>query len=310
MDLNTLPERIHVLCCQETTYQCSPYLSPEFQRMKLQESKLENDAYSSFPNSFGREDNSDTNSMGINECWREKICEWSYQVIDHFDFNREVVAVSLSYLDRYLCTRHVNKKLFQLAATTSLYMAIKLYEPSTLRMSSFVELSRGYFTTDHIIAMEQSILSDLSWKMHPPTSLCLVKHLLYLFDYCNIQCSASTKHDIKELARFLCELSVCDYFFVTKKPSTVAVASLATAIDHIPSSRLHHSIKARFFDCVRNITNIEPESYEVMDCRPRLEEMYKQGAAQNPEIMEERGPSPNFVGNHPVGIYDGSKMNP
>lgn len=79
-------------------------------------------------------------------------------MVDHFDFSREVVAVAMSYLDRYLCARKVNKKMFQLAAMTSLFVAIKLYEPSALKLSSLTGLSRGFFTPEHIIAMEQSIL--------------------------------------------------------------------------------------------------------------------------------------------------------
>ena len=31
---------------------------------------------------------------------REKMCEWSYRVCDHFETGREIVAVSFSYLDR------------------------------------------------------------------------------------------------------------------------------------------------------------------------------------------------------------------
>lgn len=157
MDLITLPDRIATLCKQESTvYRCQPYLSPEFQTMRKEDSTFNSD----FHCCAAQNDGSDSsNATGrINECWREKICEWAYQVIDHFDFNREVVAVSLSYLDRFLCVRHVNKKVFQLAAMTSLYMAIKLYEPSSLRMASFIELSRGYFTVQHIIGMEETIL--------------------------------------------------------------------------------------------------------------------------------------------------------
>ncbi len=146
---------------ESVVYTCQDYLSSEFQARQAKE--VANDSSDSSECQFtsGLSSGSLTSSSsrtGINECWREKICEWSYQVIDHFDFNREIVAISLSYLDRYLSTRPVNRKIFQLAAMTSLYLAIKLYEPSNLRMSSFIELSRGYFSTEHIVAMEEAIL--------------------------------------------------------------------------------------------------------------------------------------------------------
>jgi Cyclin, N-terminal domain len=102
-----------------------------------------------------------SNSSGsINDIWREKICEWSYQVIDHFDFNREVVAISFHYLDRFLAGRaDCGKKVFQLAAMTTLFLAIKLYEPGDkLSMPSMIQLSRGYFKVEQMVAMEVAIL--------------------------------------------------------------------------------------------------------------------------------------------------------
>lgn len=174
MDLNFIPDHISALCRQEAHYKCEDYLSPEFQRAR--QGSLAQDIID-ISSSIGSSDSS--NSPGrINEFWREKICEWEYQVIDHFDFNREVVAVSLSYLDRFLCTRAVSKKVFQLAAMTCLYMAIKLYEPTPLNVAAFIELSRGFFMVDHVIAMEETILRlvhwlelDLSYFLDQPSKL-------------------------------------------------------------------------------------------------------------------------------------------
>lgn len=101
---------------------------------------------------------SSSSHSGINEVWREKICEWSYQVIDHFDFSREVVAVSVHYLDRYLGRVPVTKKSFQLVAMTALYLAIKVYEPGSLSMTSMIELSRGFFSPEQMETMELAIL--------------------------------------------------------------------------------------------------------------------------------------------------------
>ena len=97
----------------------------------------------------------------INEDWRSKICEWSYQVIDHYDYDREIVAVSLHYLDRYLCKRTVDKRTFQLAAMTTLNLATKLYSPRHQQFSVHMlrGLCQGKFDEEHIAAMEQSILA-------------------------------------------------------------------------------------------------------------------------------------------------------
>jgi len=148
-----LLERMDVMLKQELSfYRTEDYLAPEFQQ---------NLSAASYDAIFKSSTDSTSSSSSINEVWREKICEWSYQVIDHFDFSREVVSVAIHYLDRFLATRTVNKKLFQLAAMTCLFLAIKLYEPGRLSMSSMIELSRGYFTVDQMATMETSILRSV-----------------------------------------------------------------------------------------------------------------------------------------------------
>ena len=151
-----LLERLDVMLKQEVgPYATVDYLAPEFQQKLPLVSDDELIRSSTASQSSA---SSTSSSSSINELWREKICEWSYQVIDHFDFSREVVSVSIHFLDRYLATRTVNKKIFQLAAMTCLFLAIKLYEPGRLSMQSMIELSRGYFMVEQMVAMETSIL--------------------------------------------------------------------------------------------------------------------------------------------------------
>ena len=148
-----LLERMMVMFQQEQgDYKTVDYLALEFQLMLASSGELQGEQSSADATSLS------SSSSGINDVWREKICEWSYQVIDHFDFSREVVSISLHYLDRFLATRHCSKKVFQLAAMTSLFLAIKLYEPGKLSMTSMIELSRGYFNVEQMVAMEMEIL--------------------------------------------------------------------------------------------------------------------------------------------------------
>lgn len=147
-------DRIEVMLRQEeTSYRTDDYLLPDFQQ-KL--TPCENESSFGTLNESGG--SSQSSSGTINESWREKICEWSYQVVDHFDMSREVVMIAMNLLDRYLASHSVNKKVFQLAAMTALFLAIKLNEPGKLTMASMIELSRGYFHVEQMAAMEVSIL--------------------------------------------------------------------------------------------------------------------------------------------------------
>ena len=153
-----LLERMAVMFQQEEqSYKTVDYLAPEYQNMLI--SRCDGNRTEMTNGAPCTEASlSSTSTSGINDIWREKICEWSYQVIDHFDFSREVVSVSIHYLDRFLATRSCNKKEFQLSAMTTLFLAIKLYEPGKLSMHSMIELSRGYFQVEQMIAMEMAIL--------------------------------------------------------------------------------------------------------------------------------------------------------
>mmetsp|Transcript_12147 Transcript_12147/g.21350 ORF Transcript_12147/g.21350 Transcript_12147/m.21350 type:complete len:160 (+) Transcript_12147:505-984(+) len=149
-----LLERLEILLDLEgVAYRTMDYLNPVHQQRLVSAGSSFCDLQSSFsPCSSG------SSHSGINEVWREKICEWSYQVIDHFDFSREVVSVAIHFLDRFLSKTQVNKKVFQLVAMTALYLAIKINEPGTLGMTSMIELSRGYFSPVQMAEMEMAIL--------------------------------------------------------------------------------------------------------------------------------------------------------
>jgi len=299
-----LRERFKAMRNQEdTAYACSDYLETIIGRATSVEAHTES--------------GSSSQNSGVNEVWREKICEWSYQVVDHFDFNREVVAISLSYLDRFLSTRSCNKKVFQLAAMTTLYLAIKLNEPRTLKMSSLVELSRGYFTADHIAAMEEAILRALEWRMHPPTSLAFIRHFLTLLPSNAVH--NGTWHDIMEMSRFLTELSVCDYYFVNHKPSVIAISAILNSIDGIDEIRLTPTDRSIFLQEVLSNSGLVHDSATVTGVRNMLRQMYTQstGNDQQDELSDNESDSfrpveDRFDADSPVfvGQIDSSRSSP
>lgn len=150
-----------------------------------------------------------------NAIWRRKICEWSYKVVDHFGLDREIVNISLNYLDRYLglsplaVSRRdsilgrfhgtvspqdqdslLYSKRFQLCAISSLYLSIKLHgdhvegarssKSCKLGLAAFVDLSRGQFTAEQIQTMELKLLDTLQWRVNPPTSVKFATYFLHL----------------------------------------------------------------------------------------------------------------------------------
>ncbi len=45
---------------------------------------------------------SEAKSITLSDTHRQEICEWSFKLVDCFDGKRELVAIALNYLDRFL----------------------------------------------------------------------------------------------------------------------------------------------------------------------------------------------------------------
>jgi hypothetical protein len=87
--------------------------------------------------------------------------------------------------------------------------------------------------------------------------------------------SLDVRHDLLELARFLTELSVIDYFFVGHRQSSVGLASLLFAMDEIPA--ITEQVRKEFFLEIGKVALLDHESSQVQDCRDRLRLLYAQG---------------------------------
>eukprot|EP00980_Cylindrotheca_fusiformis_P014373 scaffold3827_cov179-Cylindrotheca_fusiformis.AAC.37 len=280
-------ERLAVLLNLETDfYDTSDYLD-RMQQMAQEASRPSSgiDCDGSFPPSPKKrksEDGSQAEAVSssaseastgsvINKQWREKICEWAYQVIDHFNLNREIVCIAMSHMDRYLASypTPVDKNMFQLLAMTCLYLSIKLNEYKHLlipgsksTMGTILQLSRGYFTLQEMQKMEYEVLQRLQWHVHPPTPQVFVKHFLYF-----VSLEDAETHD---LAQFMAELSVMDYFFVNYKPSEVAIASILNAMDRMSFGYADFAMSAL------QRSGFDTDSENVRECRDRLERIYCQ----------------------------------
>jgi hypothetical protein len=169
---------------------------------------------------------------------------------------------------------------------TALYLAIKLYEPGKLRMSSIIDLSRGYFVAEHIGTMELSMLQSLGWHVHPPTPLAFVRDFMRLVSG---EIDPGARHDVNELARFMTELSVCDYWFVTKKPSSIALASLVNAIELQGPRRVNPKYKIEFLTRVVDLGIDIASDEEILACYERLRQMYDAGG-YNPTLEDDPVP--------------------
>ena len=211
----------------------------------------------------------------LNISWREKICQWSYNVVDHFDLSREVVAVSLDLFDRYMASRgnECSGNLALLVSLTTLHISCKLHnhEAKKIKVETLASLSRGQFGPKHIEEMELKVLQSLGWKLHPPTLYAFVSHIMLLLP---MEAHSSVRKEMFELARYLTELAVCDTYFVSVKKSTVAFASILNVMDEMSYARLSAGIRARFLRDLAEKLGFSYADPAVMAARGRLRSMF------------------------------------
>jgi hypothetical protein len=197
---------------------------------------------------------------------RVKMCEWCYQVVDFCKFRRETVGIGMSYLDRYLCTPKgrdalCNRKEYQLAAMTALYIAIKIHEPLEMETSLLADLSRGCYTEMEFVGMEQTMLQTLRWRVNGPTPLGFVQYFIALLP--------ETVHPavgeiIMDYARYQTELAVSEHTFVGIKPSEIALAAVLNGLEGIDSTLLPLKVQGKFVRRIERFSEMVVDDVELI----------------------------------------------
>ena len=143
----------------------------------------------------------------VDPTFRGKMCEWCYRLCDHYGTNREIVAFTLSFVDRFMdqCC-YCDRSTFKLLTMTSMYIATKMMNMKSLRIESLVTMCRNEYQTKHFIQMEKLILSGLNFRLNPPiVQAYIVQLCTYMPDMDEIMSS-----EILSRAIFFAELSLYD----------------------------------------------------------------------------------------------------
>jgi len=266
MSSSEVADRIAVMQQQESnTYACSDYIG----------------------NGNGHQ-----SSKSVDRECRVKMIEWTYQVVDFCKFSRNTVAISTSYLDRFLSTSSpsaqralVSKKVYQLAAMVTLYLSVKLFEPMAMDPTLLAEISQGCYTEQEIESMEQEILTALQWRLNGPTSLDFMTHILSLLPKSANSTDNSAMMALIDFSRFQVELSVCDYDLSLQRKSTIALASILNSLEGIDEKIISAQQRFEFIQRIATLSTIDPFLVEINTARIRLLKLFSQNVGyQLPQV--------------------------
>ena len=180
---------------------------------------------------------------------------------------------------------------------SSIYLAIKIHSTKKVTIQSIASTGNGSIATKHIEAMELSIMKSLNWHLFPPTSVAFIENILPLIlstsseeeckEGCTIKGHASplspqelnetgtntTQYtESLEFSRFLAELSVCAYPFVSVKPSSIALAAVLYSFE---LCGLDSSVRESLYSLANDELGLDLDSSEVVSCGALLRRVYQ-----------------------------------
>lgn len=209
------------------------------------------------------------------------ICEWWYQFVDHYNFDREVVSVALNYFSRYILKQQSSNPLtpekLQRAAMTSMFLAIKIHAVceeglAEARARALSRLAYGHFDAREILAMELDMLQTLDWRLNPPTM-----HQ-FAMGYSQLHPIGSRDANLTdylyEITRYQMELAI---FFpelmMNYKPAVLAYAGMLRAEEELDPRLLTTETRERFLS-LQPILNMDPSHVE--EAKAALENLIPQ----------------------------------
>ncbi|KAL7535882.1 LOW QUALITY PROTEIN: hypothetical protein ACHAXR_006789 [Thalassiosira sp. AJA248-18] len=231
---------------------------------------------------------------------RAKVCQWIFHIVDCAKLQRETAIVAISYLDRHLSSSkraRCDRKEYQLAAMTSVYIAIKweadcpnvnqefecgilleltlfallsncsikITAPFEMDASTLSGLSRGLQSAENIISYESIMLSSLRWKLHGPTPPQFINYILALLPQKSIVAVKISCESCRQI-----EFAYEDYACVPLRRSTLAVSSILNSLTAVAQDDFPLDKRAQFVREICDVFDLDANSPLIKAVRRRL----------------------------------------
>mmetsp|Transcript_25443 Transcript_25443/g.35687 ORF Transcript_25443/g.35687 Transcript_25443/m.35687 type:complete len:538 (-) Transcript_25443:1469-3082(-) len=106
----------------------------------------------------------------MNANMRAVLLDWMAEVCEEYHVHRETYHISVNYVDRFLTKCHsVPRDKLQLLGIVALFVASKFEETYALQPKDLSNVTAGTYTVEQILLMENILVTQLQWKLLPPT---------------------------------------------------------------------------------------------------------------------------------------------
>ncbi|KAK9756403.1 hypothetical protein RND81_01G094700 [Saponaria officinalis] len=191
------------------------------------------------------------------------LVDWLVELAEEFKVVSDTLYLSISYVDRYLSSKPINRQKLQLLGVSAMFIASKYEEIDPKPLEKFCDMTENTYTKQEVVDMEADVLRILKFEMGNPT----VK--TFLRKFIRAAQGNSTKNpnlQLEFLCYYLAELSLLDYGCVKFLPSTIAASVVFLAKfsiqpkEHPWSSSLQHYTGYKPSDlkeCVMRIQDLQ-----------------------------------------------------
>jgi len=221
---NEAVERLSVMLSQESTiYVTRDYISMQY---------MDNSCLQHLSSREDEQSDDDNDRVLVSPEWRQQIAEWYLLLAKTFKLKREVVSFAMSYLDRFLGKYFCDRVMLELAASTSIYLAVKAHDSERQEQLKILpRLSQTGISGRHIVQMEIFMLRSLNWLISPPIAESYVSDIISILFH-HFRMSQEELEQVTAFATLCCDLALTDYFFAIHKPSTVALSSIVNSLQY------------------------------------------------------------------------------
>ncbi|KAG5395328.1 hypothetical protein IGI04_025291 [Brassica rapa subsp. trilocularis] len=156
---------------------------------------------------------------------RGVLVDWLVEVAEEYKLLSDTLYLAVSYIDRFLSLRTVNRQKLQLLGVSAMLIASKYEEITPPNVEDFCYITDNTYTKQEIVKMEADILLALQFELGNPTTNTFLRRFTRVaqedFNMSHLQ--------MEFLCSYLSELSMLDYSSLKFLPSVVAASAVYLA---------------------------------------------------------------------------------
>lgn len=160
-------------------------------------------------------------NLDINASMRTILVDWLVEVAQEYRLSLQTLFLAVNYTDRLLTAMPVARQRLQLVGVTAMLIASKFFEVVPPPVEDFVYITDSTYSKSQVLSMEAVLLNKLQFNLTSVTCNDFLPRYLQ---------AAQSDSISKDLAYYLCELTLQEYSLVGFRPSEITACAVILAL--------------------------------------------------------------------------------